>query len=294
MLLIIGVALASYLPYFIWAAYHKVGAFNFISYFLGTASKPDWASEGVKSFRKYDSSLKEFVFLFHKGNGLLISLSFLLPLFHFVRNRGKDIPHNYIFLLLFYLILIMILWHISNIRHTIMLLPLVTFLVGYTIHQIITKKVLVKAIIILLLLFAGHSAYYMPNYRQKYNAPKEFRDLAEIIKKDHSPNARTLCIYKFDILIYSRKHVIWPHPKQLKTPVDLLEKQNADELYRLLKKYQIKYILIDKGRVVKSDHFRSRTYPLYFVITCGQLHREGKLTVQALSYSKRFMLLKVV
>jgi hypothetical protein len=94
--------------------------------------------------------------------------------------------------------------------------------------------------------------------------------------------------------MYLKIPAIWPHAKLRNNPIDLLEKQNADELYRLLKKYQIKFILIETPRIVESDKFYARSYPLYFVRTCEQLERRGKLALKAMTKSKRFILLKVV
>jgi hypothetical protein len=88
--------------------------------------------------------------------------------------------------------------------------------------------------------------------------------------------------------------VIWPHAKLRNIPTDLLEKQNSDDLYRLLKKYQITFILIETPLIVRSNKFYARSYPLYFVRTCEQLERRGKLTFIAMTKSKRFILLKVI
>ena len=128
----------------------------------------------------------------------------------------------------------------------------------------------------------------------KNNAPAEFINLAEIIEKNNSPSARTLGMHRFDILMYTRKPVIWPHPKLHDAPIDLVQKQKADKLYRLLKKFHVKYILIETRRITESDSFQSRNYPLYFVRTCEQLERQGKIALEALSKHKRFLLLKVI
>ena len=294
MLYVVGVSVAINIPYLVWVIYHKIEVYNFLSFFLGLGNKPEWANKGVSSFRRYDSSLIEFAYLFYKGNGFLITISLLFPLYHFIRTRIKDAPQNYIFVLTIYLSLIMIIWHITNERHTIILLPLTAFLCGYAMHQIISNKIMVKVMILMLLIIAGYSAYHMPDHRQKYNAPAEFINLAEIIEKNNSPSARTLGMHRFDILMYTRKPVIWPHPKLHDAPIELVQKQKADKLYRLLKKFHVKYILIETRRITESDSFQSRNYPLYFVRTCEQLERQGKIALEALSKHKQFILLKVI
>jgi len=294
MLYVVGASAGIFLPYLVWVIYHKVEAFHYLSVFLGFKEKATFARLSVKSFQRYDSSLKEFAYLFYKGNGLLLSISFLLPLYHFIRTRAKDIPQNYIFVLSVYLTLIMVIWHITNDRHTITLLPLITFLFSYALHQIITNKIIVRVTIVLLLIIAWYSTFHMPNYRQKFNGPEEFITLTEIIKKDNSPNTRTLCLYKFDALMYTQKPVIWPSSKLRNIPLDLMEKQSVDKFYSVLKKYQIKYILIDTRRIIKSKKYRSRTYPLYMLRACEDLERQGKLALEALSKSNNFILLKVI
>ena len=294
MLYVVGISVGIYFSYLVWVVYHKIEVYNFLSFFLGFGSKPEWASKGVISFRRYDSSLKEFAYLFFKGYGFVITFSLLLPVYHFIRSRAKDAPQNYIFVLSIYIALIMIIWHITTARHIIMLLPLIAFLCGYALPQIISNKIAIKAVILVLLIIAGYSAYHMPDHRKKYNAPQEFIKLAEIIEKNNTSSAKTLCIYKFDILMYTRKPVIWPHPKLHDAPIELVQKQKADKLYSLLKKFQIKYILIDTRRIIKSDAFQSRTYPLYFVRTCQQLERQGKVALEAFSKGGQFILLKVI
>jgi len=153
-LYVIGTSACLFIPYFIWAVYNGIEVFGFLSIFFGT--KPEWATAAVKSFRRYDSSLKEFAYLFYKGNGLVISIAFLLPLYHFIRSRTKDRPQNYIFIMTVYLAVVMVVWHITNPRHTITLLPLIAFLFGYAVQQVSTSKSAIRAIIVLLLVFAGY------------------------------------------------------------------------------------------------------------------------------------------
>jgi len=92
---LIGTAALIIMSYFIWAIYHGIEMLGFVSMFLGT--KPQWAAAAVKSFRRYDSSLREFGYLFYNGNGAVITVSYLIPLYHFIRTRAKDAPQNYIF-----------------------------------------------------------------------------------------------------------------------------------------------------------------------------------------------------
>ena len=79
----------------------------------------------------------------------------------------------------------MVAWHITNNRHTILLLPFIAFLIAYAISRIGASKLIIKASIISLLLVAGYlTTYHMPNYRQKFNTNgKDFMPLAKIIKE---------------------------------------------------------------------------------------------------------------
>jgi len=279
----------------VWFISHKVEVFNFVSAFWGLEKRPDWASAGVKSFRRFDSSIKEFAYLFYSGNGIVIAVSFLLPLYHFIRTRLKDQPQNLVFILTIYLAAIMIIWHITNSRHIITLLPLMGFLFCYAFQQRITNLNIKRAAVVLLLVIAGYSAYKQPDYRQKFNrSGRDFQPLAEIIKETSAAGDKTLCINRFDVLMYTQKSVIWPHPKLSNPPMDLVEQQSAEELYRVLKKYQIKYILINLALVQNTDKFIGRNYPLPFMKNCQKLDGQGKLSLTARSRSNNFLLLKVI
>ena len=76
--------------------------------------------------------------------------------------------------------------------------------------------------------------------------------------------------------------------------VGVVEKQSAEKLLAIFKKYQIKYILIETLLIVKSDKFYAGRYPLYFVRTCERLERQGKVAFVAMTKSKRYILLKVL
>lgn len=291
-LYVIGTAVCVYIPYLIWALYNGVEVFGFLSIFFGT--KPEWTTNAIMSFRKQDSALKEFAYLFYTGNGIVITASFLIPLFHFIRTRARDFPHNYIFLMTVFLASVMVVWHITNQRHTISLLPLITFLCGYALHQIVTNKIAIRTIIVLLVITAGFHAYKMPNYRERYNAPVAFLDIAAVIQKDYSSDGRTLGIHAFDCLVLTHKPVIWPYPNLRNTPIDLFTKQPPDNFYALLKHYNIDFILIDTRSVVETEEFTGLNYPLPFVRNCEKLDQQGKLSLKAISDSKYFILLKVI
>ena len=294
LLWVIGVSVATYSPYLVWAIYNKIGVFGFVSVFLGIAEKPEWSGTALKIFQRYDYGIVEFAHLFYKGNGFLLTILLLLPIYYFIRIRLKGEPQNYIFFLLIYLTIVMMTWHITNDRHTIILLPLIAFLIGYTINQITTNKLIIRALIISLLLIAGYLTYHMPNYRQKYNAPEEFVELTKFIKKDTSSDSRILCLSKFDVIMYTQKPVIWPHARLRNAPIELLEKQSADSLFALFKKYKIKYIVIETPRIVNVKRFNGGRYPLYFVRTCEQLERRGQLSFEAKTKLGRFILLSVI
>ena len=189
--------------------------------------------------------------------------------------------------------LAMSVWHITNSRHTLSLLPILTFLVGYAITRIVRKTAYIQIVILLLFVVSAYSVYKMPDYRRKYNAPGEFLELTDMIKKDHSSDGRTLAIYAFDTLMYTRKPVIWPYPNLNHIPIDIMEQQTASQLYKLFKKYEIDYILIDTRFILNTDHFNGRAYPLYLIRNCKQLDKQGKLRLRSISNSKTFILLKV-
>jgi hypothetical protein len=292
MLYVIGTSACIFIPYFIWAVYNGIEVFGFLSIFFG--NKAEWATAAVKSFRRYDSSLKEFAYLFYKGNGFVLSAAFLFPLYHFIRSRAKDRPQNYIFIMTVYLAVVMVVWHITNPRHTITLLPLIAFLFGYAVRQVITSKIAIRAIIVSLLIVASYFAFQMPNYRKGFNASSEFIELAEIIQKDNISNHKTLVVYAFDTAMYSGKPVIWPYPDLQTIPTNLFEEQTPSDLWNLLKKYQIGYILVDFQLVTNFDKYVGRNYPLSFMRNCETLTQQGKVIMQAISKSKQLMLLKVI
>ena len=293
LLWVLAAAVVTYSPYLLWALYHKIEVFGFVSVFLGLTDKAEWSATALKSFRQHDSGIVEFAHLFYRANGFVLTALLLLPVFHFARIRFKDAPQNYVFFMSLYLAIVMIVWHITNDRHTIILLPLIVFLIGYSFVQIVTPKLMRQALMVLLLLICGYFSYRLPDYRQQYNAPKEFVDLAELIREDGAPDDRVLGLRKFDTIMYTRKRVIWPHPKLRNIPIDIVKKQSADKLFEMLKKYQIKYVLIETPLIIKSDRFYARSYPLYFVRNCEQLERQRKLSFVAMTKSRRFILLRV-
>jgi hypothetical protein len=292
MIIAIGAAVCVYFPYVIWAVFNRLEVFGFISVFLGT--KPEWVTNAVKSFRKYDSAIKEFASLFYNFNGIVITASFLVPLYHCVRTRARDFPHNYIFLITIYLAGVMVVWHITNARHTITLLPLMAFLFGYSLHKMITNKIVIRLIIVLLLIAGCYHAYFMPNYRQMYNGPEAARSLAQYIKNDRGTNGRTLVIEAFDYFMYSGKPTIWLYPNLRNIPFDLFEKQTPEKLYSLLKHYNIDFIVIDTQHISVTDDVTVHTYPLSFVRNCEKLDQQGKLSLKLISDSKNILLLQVI
>jgi hypothetical protein len=93
--------------------------------------------------------------------------------------------------------------------------------------------------------------------------------------------------------MYTQKPVIWPHAKLRDIPIDLFEQQSADELLALLKKYHIKYIVIDTVRIIDVKAFHGGRYPLYFVRNCERLERRGKIAFETKTGSERYFLLRV-
>jgi 4-amino-4-deoxy-L-arabinose transferase-like glycosyltransferase len=293
MLYVIVVSLIIYAPYLIWTASNETGVLGFINLFM--AKRPDWALLGAKSFRRFDSGLKEFVFLLHKGTGWIVIFSLLLPLYYFIRSRLKDTAAVYVLLLAVYLAAAMVVWHITNKRHVITLMPFIAFLFSYSLHRVLQKRLFRQGALILLLIIAGYFAYHLPDYRQKYNTNgTEFKLIAETIKEDHSFSGRILGVNKFDILMYTQKPVIWPHPKLSSNPLDLFEKQSPDLLYSRLKNYHVRYIVINIQFVRNTDVFFGRNYPISFARNLEQLERKGKLVLEAISESKKFILLRVL
>lgn len=94
--------------------------------------------------------------------------------------------------------------------------------------------------------------------------------------------------------MYTRKAVIWPYPNLKDIPIGLMEKQTAQQFYDLLKKYEIKYILIDNRFILNTDKFNGRSYPLFVIRNCETLDKQGRIIIQSMSDSRRFILLKVI
>ena len=287
----ICISVAMYTPYLIWAIYNQVEVFGFLSVFFGT--KPEWATEAVKTFRKSESSLWEFGYHFYTGNGLVFTVSFLVPLFHYLRTRGKDRPHNYGFLMTIYLAGVMVAWHITNARHTITLLPLMAFLFGYSFSQVVTNKAAKRAAIVLLLIFGIYNALTVPNLRERFNGPEDPIKFAMFIKKDKTADGRTLVIQAFDYLMYSGKPTIWPYANLRNIPLNLFEKQSPDKLYAVLKEYNIDYIVVDMRFVSEADILTIHKYPLPFLRNCESLDHQGLISLVGKSASNIFLLLRV-
>jgi len=291
-LYIIVTAVGVYTPYLIWAIYNGVEVFGFLSVFFET--KPEWATNAVKAFRRSDSALKEFGYHFYSGNGIALTASFLIPIYHFIRTRARDFPHNYMFLMIVYLATTMVVWHITNARHTITLLPLMALLFGYSLPQVVTNKIAIRVIIVSLLMVGCYHAYFeVPDYRPKVNGPEDPRTIAEYIQKDKSTDGRTLVIQAFDYLMYTRKPVIWLYPNLRDIPLNLFEKQTPEKLYAVLKQYNIDYIVIDTRHISVDDKVTIHKYPLTFLRTCEKLDQQGMLSLAGRSYSNLFILLRV-
>jgi hypothetical protein len=292
MLYALGTAACVFAPYFIWAIYNNVDVFGFLSLFLG--NEPEWTRLTLKAFRRFDSSVVEFAVLFYTGNEILFTVSVLLPIYHFIRTRAGDFPQNFVFLLTGYLTGVMIIWHITNFRHTIVLLPFIAFMFGYCLPQTVKNKIAIWASVILLLMAASYSLYKMPEHRKIVNAPILPKAMAEGIQQDTSSTGRTLAIQAFDYLMYSRKPVIWPYPNLRHIPSDIFEKQTPAKLFDLLMHYNIDYIVIDMRYVSEHDNFIGRNYPFSFVKNCEALEKQGKLALWMLSNNRVFILLKVI
>jgi hypothetical protein len=76
--------------------------------------------------------------------------------------------------------------------------------------------------------------------------------------------------------MYTGKPVIWPWPDLEIMPIGLDETQDAEDFCRLLKEYQIRYILTDRRYIIRSNSFRGRSYPEYFYNNCITFSEEGK------------------
>jgi hypothetical protein len=86
--------------------------------------------------------------------------------------------------------------------------------------------------------------------------------------EDDLDDGRVFSNDAYDLLIYTGKTVIWLWPDLEIIPIDLVETQDAEDFYKLLKKYQIRYILTDRRYIIRSDSFRGRSYPEYFYNKC--------------------------
>ena len=293
LLWVVGITVLAYSPYLIWALYNRIEILGFVSVFLGLTEKPAWTGSVLKTFQRYNSGILEFFHLYYKSHGLLLTILLLAPGFYFVRARFKDKPRLVVLFLFLYLVLVMMAWHITNDRHTIILLPLGAFLIAYALSHTITHKWAIRTVMLALLLFAGYLTYHLLNYRQNYNAPGDFVELTEFINKEAASKGRILCLSKFDLMMYTQKQVIWPHAKLRDIPIELFERQTADELLALFRKYTIKYIVIDVARIKDIETFHGGRYPLYFVRNCERLERRGKIAFETKTGSGRYFLLSV-
>ena len=251
MLYVIGTSACIFIPYFVWAVYNGIDVFGFVSIFIG--NKVEWATAAVKSFRKSESALKEFAYLFYTGNGIVISASFLIPLYHIIRTRAKDRPQNYIFLMSVYLARRyghLAYNQIPQTHHNPVALNrfFVRLCAPSNDHQ---QDLGMRAAILLFAFNCRVSASKMPNYRHMSNPPTALLDLAAVIRKDYSSDGRTLAdssLRFFNVHTQAGDLAI----SQLeKIPVDLFAKQAPDKLYALLKQYNIDYILIDMRYVFR-------------------------------------------
>jgi hypothetical protein len=291
MLAVVGISAAIYGPYGIWAVFcNDFSVYTLITYQPAGALKDTSIAAVKKSFQVMGSPVKTFAYLFYSSNGVILSLSALIPAYHFIKIRARDYPHNYLFLMLIYLATTMVVWGITNPRHTITLLPLLTFLVAYSLSRITSKRVVHAMVILLLLAVSVYSTYSMPNYRLHWNAPPEFRHLAEEIRRDAS-KGRVLTINHMDVHMYTGKEVVWPHIFTKNPPLDLFKTRDSGEFRRLLKKYDIRYVFIWKS-FIGGENFRFRSYPVYMMRNCFALYKQGAMSL--MGENRGFVLFKVV
>lgn len=292
MLTVLGVSAAVYAPYFIWASlYNDISVYSLVTFMPAGALKDPSIAASKRSFQVMNSQVKNVAWLFYKNNGVILCLSALMPLYHFIKTRARDFPHNYLFLLMIYLTATMMVWGITNPRHTITILPLMAFLAGYSVWRITGHRAIQAVVLMLLLGTSVYSTCSMPNYRLQYNAPPDFRYIADQIRKDIESGGSVMGNIPFDLIMYTGRPVIWPNYLQKKPAVELLERTDEAELYRALKSYNVRYIVVWK-RFVWGDSFIWRNYPDYFMANCNVLIRQGKLSVKASSGD--FVLLRVV
>jgi 4-amino-4-deoxy-L-arabinose transferase-like glycosyltransferase len=290
-LAVVGISVVVFAPYAIWAFFNDLGLIALVKdKLVGGRQQAEYMKEVMRTFEQYDSALREFSVRFYRGNGIVISLSAFLPLFYFIKVRARDYPYNYFFLMLFCLSAVMVVWHITYSRHTVTLLPLLSFLVAYSLSRIIDKKVVQAAALVFLLAVNVYSTYSMPNYRMYWNAPPGFRHLAEKIKRDPS-QGRVLTINSVDTYMYTGKPALWPHVLLKNKPLDLFKTRDSGEFRRLLKKYDVRYVFIWK-RFIGPDHFRFRSYPAYLVRNCLTSYKQGAMSLMG-DYGD-FVLFKVI
>ena len=274
MLLVIGISLFMYVPYLILTLFNKIDLFGFVSTWMGGNVKT------VKMFQQFGNPLKEFVFLFHTGNRNIMSLSVVLPLYYFIRVRTKESPMHYAFLMMIFLAGAMVAWHISHPRHTIILLPMIAFFTGYSFVRLDRKKYMAKIVIPVLLIIACDSLSRMPDFRYRSNPTDDFIRITRTVKADEDASGgRIFSMFVFDVMMHTGKPVIWPKRKLRNIPLDLVEKQNSSEFYRLLATYRIKYIFIFRSYLKACDAFDGKSYPHYFYQNCMTLSNQGKMTV---------------
>lgn len=292
LLIVIGTTTIVYFPYFVWATFHKIDVTGVLSLFTGSDA-PAWAQESVKSFRRYDTGIEEFARLFYSGAGLVITVSGVLPLYYAIRSHLKDFTYNCTCFLVLYLAVVMIVWHITNPRHIITLLPIFTFLVAYSLYRLRVNTYVRQILLIGLFLTASHTVANLPNQRNLANPPKQLYEFTRVIRDDPDAPGRVLTIQQFDIHMYTKKPVIWPSASQRDCPVDLFAEQSADELYQRFKKYNISYIFIDLSHMTVDGEFNGRNFPISFIQNCETLNKSKRLTLKKMDNKVGLLLLKV-
>lgn len=291
MLTVVVISLAMSTPYYIWQAYNEIETVSWIvDKYFGDSWRTTAVRRTILSWQRYDSAIKEFAVHFYRGNGFLVSLSALAPLYYLIKTRARDYPHNYFFLMLIYLVVMMIAYHITFSRHTITLLPLLVFIAAYASARIFDVRAIQSAVLVMLLAGAVYSAYSMPDYRNAWNAPPDFRYMVQMIREDVS-EGRVLTINHIDTVMYTEREVIWPHIHVKSPTMDLFNARDPDEFNMLLKKYNTSHVLVWR-RFIGPNYFMFGRYPAYMVRNCIALTKKGKMTHMG-SYGE-YMLFKVI
>ncbi len=87
---------------------------------------------------------------------------------------------------------------------------------------------------------------------------------------------------------------MWVHPDLRSVPIELVDEEDVDRFYGLLKLYGIELILVDISSILPKNDYFERSYTGIFISNCEKLKAAGKILEIEVSDDKRYLLMRVV